>query len=87
MSIKSRKRPVARFINQADPRALGLMLAALPGFALAAAPAEAPREQRLGTIAVTEEVEPEGYKADTASSPKFSRMRCWTLRRPSLSDL
>jgi catecholate siderophore receptor len=72
MSIKSRKRPVASFINQADPRALGLMLAALPGFALAAAPSEAPREQRLGTIAVTEEVEREGYKADTASSPKFT---------------
>lgn len=72
MSIKSRKRPVARVIHHADPRALGLMLAALPGFALAAAPAEAPREQRLSTIAVTEEVEQEGYKADTASSPKFT---------------
>jgi catecholate siderophore receptor len=72
MSIKSRKRPIARIASHADPRALSLMLAALPGFAMAAAPAEPAREQRLSTIAVTEEVDENGYKADTASSPKFT---------------
>ena len=71
MSIKSRKRPVERIVNNADPRTLGLMLAALPAFAFAAEPASRTAEQRLGTVSVTEEVE-ETYKADTASSPKFT---------------
>lgn len=67
MAIKSRKHPVARTPRQADTRTL--VLAALPGIALAG-PALA-QEQRLGTVSVTETVD-EGYKADVASSPKFT---------------
>lgn len=76
MSIKSRKRPVVRpLANHADARTLGLILAALPGFALAAQPAadeSATGERVLRGVVVTEEVEG-SYKAETISSPKFTQ--------------
>jgi catecholate siderophore receptor len=71
MSIRSRKHAVARPTSScADARALGLMLAALPGLALAG---EAEQGERvLGAVVVTEEVE-EGYAAERLSSPKFTQ--------------
>jgi catecholate siderophore receptor len=71
--IKSRKRPAAG-TPFADPRAVGLMLAALPGLVLAAQP-EAPEQQRervLGGVRVVGEVEG-SYKADAVASPKFTQ--------------
>lgn len=67
MSIKSRKRPVSRPVaGYADARALGLVLATLPGLALAG---EAQGERVLGAVVVAEEIDE--YKAE-ASSPKFT---------------
>ena len=67
MSIKSRKHPVSRSAAAcADARALGLMLATLPGLALAG---EAQGERVLGAVVVSEEID--DYKAE-ASSPKFT---------------
>ncbi len=75
MSIKSRKRPVARPVtSNPDPRALGLMLA-LPGLALAAqaqaAEQAAGGERVLRGVVVTGEVD-DGYRAES-SSPKFTQ--------------
>jgi catecholate siderophore receptor len=74
MSIKSRKRPVVRpLTNMADARTLGLVLAALPGLAFAAQPAtdSGSDERVLRGVVVAEDAE-DSYKADTASSPKFT---------------
>lgn len=68
MSIKSRKRPVSRPVSAADAR-IGLVLASLPGLALAADPAASP--QVLRGVTVQEEIDT-GYKADTVSSPKYT---------------
>ncbi|MGC4028097.1 MAG: catecholate siderophore receptor Fiu [Steroidobacteraceae bacterium] len=70
MYIKSRKRAVDCFSNQTDTRALGLVLAALPSFVFAAQAGAA--EQQLDKISVAEAVDG-GYKADNASSPKFTQ--------------
>ncbi len=68
--IKSRKYPVTRISELADARAVGLVVVSLAAFdiARAAAPAE---PQVMQGVSVTEEVE-DGYKVDTASSPKFT---------------
>jgi catecholate siderophore receptor len=73
MSIKSRKSPVVRPpATFADSRTLGLVLAALPGLAFAAQSDSSEGTERvLRGVVVAEEVE-EGYKADAASSPKFT---------------
>jgi catecholate siderophore receptor len=73
MSFKSRKRPaISPPATAADTKALGLVLAALPGLAFAAQPQTSDGGERvLRGVVVAEEVE-EGYKADTASSPKFT---------------
>jgi catecholate siderophore receptor len=73
MSIKSRKSPVVRPpATLADARTLGLVLAALPGLAFAAQSESTEGSERvLRGVVVAEEVE-ESYKADTASSPKFT---------------
>src|SRR5687768_5423698 len=73
MSIKSRKHPVVRSLtNHADARTLGLVLATLPGLALAAQPeGQNASDDQLSTVVVTGERQ--GYKADTASSPKFTQ--------------
>lgn len=73
MSIKSRKSPVIRPpATFADAKALGLVLAALPGLAFTAQPESAEGGERvLRGVVVAEEVE-DSYKADTASSPKFT---------------
>jgi catecholate siderophore receptor len=69
--IKSRKKPVLRpFV---DPRAVGLALASLTALNLArAAEPVATQPQVMKGVSVTEEVEEESYKADMASSPKFT---------------
>jgi len=74
MSIKSRKSQVIRPpVSVADAKALGLVLAALPGLALAAQPESTagPGARVLGGVVVIEEAE-DSYKAETASSPKFT---------------
>jgi catecholate siderophore receptor len=68
-SIKRRKRPVARSLGFADPRALGLMLAALPALSYGA---QENSEKVMGNVVVTEEVE-NPYKPAQASSPKFTQ--------------
>lgn len=70
MSIKNRKRPLIRVSHPAAPRALGVVLAALPGLALTSHAVAA--EQQLERISVTGTVEG-GYKADEVSSPKFTQ--------------
>jgi catecholate siderophore receptor len=78
MSIKSRKRPVVRAVaSQVDSRAIGLVLASLPGLAFAAAQPQAGEgtqgsERVLRGVVVTAEAE-DSYKADSASSPKFTQ--------------
>lgn len=71
--IKSRKKPVSRPLTSGDPRAIGLAMVSLTAFSLAraAAPVD-PQPQVMQGVSVTEEVDEGGYKADTASSPKFT---------------
>jgi catecholate siderophore receptor len=71
--IKSRKKPVCIPRSATDPRAIGLAMVSLTAFSLAraAVPAE-PQPQVMQGVSVTEEVDEQGYKADAASSPKFT---------------
>jgi catecholate siderophore receptor len=70
--IKSRKSPVPAS-RTPDSCALGLAVVSLTAFNLArAAEPAAPQPQVMQGVTVTEEVEEGSYKADTASSPKFT---------------
>jgi catecholate siderophore receptor len=74
MSIKSRKSPVVRPpVTIADARVLGLVLAALPGVASGGQPesTESSDAQVMRGVVVVEAAE-DSYKAETASSPKFT---------------
>ena len=75
MSIKNRKSPVIHLpATVTDARAIGLVLAALPGLAFAAQPEAATGgsgERVLRGVVVVEEAE-DSYKAEEASSPKFT---------------
>jgi catecholate siderophore receptor len=69
--IKSRKSPTPA--RTPDSCALGLAVVSLTAFNLArAAEPAAPQPQVMQGVTVTEEVEEGSYKADTASSPKFT---------------
>lgn len=70
MSIKHRKHPVERVSSPAGSRALGMVLATLPGLGLVAQAGAA--EQQLEKISVVETVDG-SYRADEASSPKFTQ--------------
>jgi catecholate siderophore receptor len=74
MSIKSRKGLAVRHPTTiVEARTLGLALAALPGFAMAAQSEslESPGARVMGGVVVVEEAE-DSYKAEIASSPKFT---------------
>lgn len=72
-AIKSRKHPPV-LATLVHPRALGVVMVSLSAFDLAHA-AEPAREEPevLQGVRVQEEVVEEGYKVDTASSPKFTQ--------------
>ena len=69
--IKSRKHPVNALLHRADSRALGVAMVSLSAFDLASAAEARADPQVLQGVQVTEEID-NGYKADTASSPKFT---------------
>jgi catecholate siderophore receptor len=71
--IKSRKKSVCIPRIATDSRAIGLAMVSLTAFSLARAAAPADQQpQVMQGVSVIEEVDEEGYKADSVSSPKFT---------------
>lgn len=73
--IIRRKHPVFRATRLADPRAVGFAMVSLAAMnpASAAEPATAAEPQVMQRVTVRDDAEDEGYKAEAASSPKFTQ--------------